>query len=405
MIHFGQIDQACFLSEYWQKKPLLIKQALPNFISPLAPEELAGLALEDGIESRLVIQQGTEDYQLRHGPFTEQDFMQLPEQNWTLLVQGMDKLIPEIHQLLTEFDFIPRWRLDDVMISYASEGGNVGPHYDHYDVFLLQAAGTRRWQITSQNCQPENYLPNIALRLLQEFKVEDEWVLEPGDILYLPPKWGHHGVAMDSECMTFSIGYRSYKAQELWDSFGDYLAEQSSGLAQAIYQDPNWQNTRPGEVPDSAWQHAQQQLLALAQDDQAMQAWFGRFATQLDEQSHQQLPDPLSKDEQADLTRFQQALAQAERLERDPVCRFAYSRQAATGVITLYINGTAWPVSAEIGAGVIMELANQPFYNQELLARWAKQRPVTQLLYELWCLQYVIFPDEDEQAECFEGEG
>ncbi len=405
MIHFGQIDQACFLSEYWQKKPLLIKQALPNFISPLAPEELAGLALEDGIESRLVIQQGTEDYQLRHGPFTEQDFMQLPEKNWTLLVQGMDKLIPEIHQLLTEFDFIPRWRLDDVMISYASEGGNVGPHYDHYDVFLLQAAGTRRWQITSQNCQPENYLPNVALRLMQEFKVEDEWVLEPGDILYLPPKWGHHGVAMDSECMTFSIGYRSYKAQELWDSFGDYLAEQASGQAQAIYQDPNWQNTRPGEVPDSAWQHAQQQLLALAQDDQAMQAWFGRFATQLDEQSHQQLPDPLSEDEQADLTRFQQALAQAERLERDPVCRFAFSRQADTGAITLYINGTAWPVSAEIGAGVIIELANQPVYNQELLARWAKQRPVTQLLYELWCLQYVIFPDEDEQAECFEGEG
>jgi 50S ribosomal protein L16 3-hydroxylase len=405
MIHFGQIDQACFLADYWQKKPLLIKQALPNFISPIAPEELAGLALEDGIESRRVIQQGTQDYQLRNGPFTEQDFMQLPEKNWTLLVQGMDKLLPEVHQLLTAFDFIPRWRLDDVMISYASEGGNVGPHYDHYDVFLLQAAGTRRWQITSQDCQPENYLPNVALRLMQEFKVEDEWILEPGDILYLPPKWGHHGVAMDSECMTFSIGYRSYKTQELWDSFGDYLAEQSSELAHAIYQDPNWQNTRPGEVPDSAWQNAQQQLLALAQDDQAIQAWFGRFATQLDEQSHQQLPDPLTEDEQADVTRFQQALAQADRLERDPVCRFAYSRQADTGAITLFINGSAWPVSAEIGAGVIMELANQPVYNQELLTRWAKQRPVTQLLYELWCLQYVSFPDEDEQAECFEGEG
>lgn len=409
MVHFGTIDQACFLREYWQKKPLLIKQALPNFISPITPEELAGLALEDGIESRLVIQQGTQDYQLRHGPFIEQDFMQLPEQNWTLLVQGMDKLIPEIHQLLTEFDFIPRWRLDDVMISYASEGGNVGPHYDHYDVFLLQAAGARRWQITSQDCHPENYLTDVALRLMQEFKVEDEWVLEPGDVLYLPPKWGHHGVALDNDCMTFSVGYRSYKAQELWDSFGDYLAEQTddmvkNNLAQAIYQDPNWQDTKPGEVPDSAWQQAQQQLIALAKDDCPMQAWFGRFATQLDEQSHQQLPNPLTSVEQADISQFQQALSQAERLERDPVCRFAYSRHTETGQVTLFINGSAWPMNDDIGAGVLMELANQTVYTSEQLVRWAKQRPVTQLLYELWCLQYVVFPDQDGHAECYEGE-
>ena len=127
MITFNQIDAQTFLNEYWQKKPLLIKQALPNFISPITPEELAGLSLEDEVESRMVLQHGAQDYELRTGPFNEQDYVKLPEKNWTLLVQGMDRLIPEVQQLLNEFDFIPRWRIDDIMISYATEGGNVGP--------------------------------------------------------------------------------------------------------------------------------------------------------------------------------------------------------------------------------------------------------------------------------------
>ena len=131
MIHFNSIDQATFLREYWQKKPLLIKQALPNFISPLTPEELAGLTLEDEVESRMVIQHAEQNYELRNGPFTEEDYTKLPDTNWTILVQGVDKLIPEVHTLLEAFDFIPRWRIDDIMISYAVSGGNVGPHYDH----------------------------------------------------------------------------------------------------------------------------------------------------------------------------------------------------------------------------------------------------------------------------------
>ncbi|UQB41420.1 cupin domain-containing protein [Thiomicrospira microaerophila] len=399
MITFNQIDSQTFLKDYWQKKPLLIKQALPNFISPITPEELAGLSLEDEVESRMVLQHGTQDYELRTGPFSEQDYASLPEKNWTLLVQGMDRLIPEVQQLLNQFDFIPRWRIDDIMISYATEGGNVGPHFDHYDVFLLQAAGQRKWMLTAHNCELDNYLENTPLRLMREFNIEEEYVLEAGDILYLPPKWGHHGVALDDDCMTYSIGYRSYKGQELWDSFGDYLSE--SSLFQTMYLDPNWQNTQPGEINNQAWLNAKQLLQAALNDEQSLQRWFGRFATQLDQQAHNALPEPLTDEEAGDLEAFIEAIKQADYLERDPICRFAFQRICEELVLT--INGFEWPTEG-IADGVIMQIANHDRIDANTLQRWSKQRPVTEWLYQLWIRQFLQFPDTTEQAECFEGE-
>lgn len=399
MIRFNQIDAPTFLNEYWQKKPLLIKQALPNFISPITPEELAGLSLEDEIESRIVLQHGEQDYELRSGPFSEQDYENLPEKNWTLLVQGMDRLIPEIQQLLNQFDFIPRWRIDDIMISYATDGGNVGPHFDHYDVFLLQAAGQRKWMLSAQNCELDNYLENTPLRLMRDFNIEEEYVLEAGDILYLPPKWGHHGVALDDECMTYSIGYRSYKGQELWDSFGDYLSE--SSLFTQMYQDPSWQNTQPGEINNQAWLNAKQLLLAALNDEQALQRWFGRFATQLDQQAHNALPEPLTDEEAGSLDAFMEAIKQADYLERDPICRIAFQRIGEDLVLT--INGFEWPTEG-IADGVIMHIANQDRIDAATLQRWSKQRPVAEWLYQLWIRQFLQFPDTTEQAECFDGE-
>ncbi|SMN02441.1 FIG002776: hypothetical protein [uncultured Candidatus Thioglobus sp.] len=216
MIHFGKISQQQFLSDYWQKKPLLIKHALPDFISPISPDELAGLALEPEFESRLITGSiESNDWSLKNAPLNEQDFSELPAQNWTLLVQGVDRYIDEVHQLIKQFDFIPRWRFDDVMISYAATGGSVGPHFDYYDVFLLQGTGTRRWHLSTQHCKIDNYLKDVPLRIMKKFHSEQVFDVEPGDVLYVPPKVAHHGVSLDDECTTLSFGYRALSATEL----------------------------------------------------------------------------------------------------------------------------------------------------------------------------------------------
>lgn len=388
MIHFQHIDRDTFLSEYWQKKPLVIRQALPSFISPISAEELAGLSLEPEVESRLVIQHSAQDYQLKTGPFTEQDYAQLPENNWTLLVQGVDKLLPQVHQILQEFDFIPRWRIDDIMISYASEGGNVGPHYDHYDVFLLQGAGVRKWMLTQKNCHPDNYLPDVELRLMQEFEIEEEHLLYPGDLLYLPPKWGHHGVALDNDCITYSVGYRSYKAQELWDSLGDYASENQ--LFNRLYSDPNWQQAQGSEITQQACLEAKQLLQSLLNDEQMLQHWFGRFATQLDPIAHQALPEPLSEEESASLDDFIQALAETSALVKDPVCRFAY--QSVSQGAVLFINGYEW-TSEGVDNALIIQLANSDSLPAEDLHAWFKSDSAVELLYQLWQRQFIVFAE------------
>ncbi|PLA74367.1 cupin [Hydrogenovibrio sp. SC-1] len=385
MIQFNEISLDTFLKDYWQKQPLVIRNALPGFQSPITAEELAGLSLEDEVESRLVIQQSPNDYQLRKGPFDEQTYANLPDQDWTLLIQGMDRLIPEVTALLEEFDFLPRWRIDDIMVSYAVTGGNVGPHYDHYDVFLLQAAGKRRWHLTSQDCTETNAIQGVDLRLMQSFNIEDSFDFEAGDILYIPPKWGHHGIALDDDCMTYSIGYRSYRGQELWDSFGDHLSE-TNGF-QALYQDPLWQpNLNPGEITDAAVTQAQQLLESALADPKQLKTWFGRFATQLDPTSAQQLPEPLTEAETPKLSEFCEALPTATQFEKDPVCRFGYTQLDQN--LLLYINGAIWDKQGATDDFV------KTLCNQSVLAPSDWQNPDNYaLLFDLWKLQYWILAE------------
>lgn len=197
----GGLTAAEFLRDYWQRKPLLVRQAIPDFESPLSADELAGLSLEESVESRIVLEHGKTPWEMRRGPFQEEDYQHLPEQDWTLLVQAVDQFVPEVAQLLEQFRFLPSWRIDDVMISYAAPGGGVGPHFDNYDVFLLQGHGRRRWKV-GQMCSSDSPLREHAdLRILADFEQSDEWVLEPGDMLYLPPRLAHYGIAED-ECMT-----------------------------------------------------------------------------------------------------------------------------------------------------------------------------------------------------------
>ena len=271
----GELSAEAFLQHYWQKKPLLIRGALADYASPISADELAGLALESEVESRIVESQGR-DWTLKHGPFTEEDFLGLPEQDWTLLVQGVDLWVPEVQALLAQFAFLPPWRLDDVMVSFACPGGSVGPHFDQYDVFLLQVEGQRRWQIGAE-CSKETPLrDNSPLRILQEFNAREEWLLDPGDMLYLPPGVAHWGVAQ-TECLTYSIGFRS---PSIADMLGDLSVELMTQGYDVHYRDPALTPTMASSNIDQAFiDQAKQQLWQAINDDDLISDWFARFMT------------------------------------------------------------------------------------------------------------------------------
>lgn len=232
-----------FLRDYWHKRPLLIRNAIPGFAGLLSPAEMQILAGRENVESRLIRGSGLA-WQLDHGPFRKADFKRLPKTDWTLLVQSLDHLMPEAAALLGRFDFIPHARLDDMMVSYAAPGGSVGPHFDSYDVFLLQGSGHRRWQIGAQT--DLRLVDDAPLKILRQFKPEQEWLLGPGDMLYLPPHYAHHGVAEEA-CTTYSIGFRAPSAQELAHAFLVHL--QDTLHLDGQYADPDLRvQQHPAEI-------------------------------------------------------------------------------------------------------------------------------------------------------------
>lgn len=276
----SELTQQQFLTQYWQKKPLLIRQAWPGFDPILTVEELAGLACEEEIESRLVEEQGEGGpWQLRHGPFSEADFAALPDSHWTLLVQDVDKHVPELTRIMRRFNFIPDWRRDDLMVSFAPVGGSVGPHTDGYDVFLLQAMGSRRWEISHEPLLEAEFIDGLDLKILQEFKADESWDLKPGDMLYLPPHFAHHGVALDN-CMTFSIGFRAPTQVEMLDAFMQTLTEQDGGRQR--YRDPGLQVAEDDKLIDAAALNRFKQSLinCIEQSDKWVMDAVGRLLTE-----------------------------------------------------------------------------------------------------------------------------
>ena len=248
---------ARFLRDYWQRRPLVIRAAFPGFRAPVGRDRLLALAGRDDVESRLVTRSGTR-WQLQHGPFAPRDLPPLTQKRWTLLVQGLDGVDPAAHALLARFRFLSDARLDDLMASYATDGGGVGPHVDQYDVFLLQAAGRRRWRISRQRDTALD--ERQPLKLLSDFRPTREWLLEPGDMLYLPPGVAHEGVA-DGECLTYSIGFRAPAWQELLDPWFAHFAERV-GLA-GRFADPRAAvATQPGELPTRMISEAHRHLAA-----------------------------------------------------------------------------------------------------------------------------------------------
>ncbi len=243
--HLGGLTAKQFFRDYWQKKPLLIRQAFPHFSGLLTPDELAGLACEEDAQSRLVIfKQGK--WQLESGPFDETRFAKLPKKDWTLLVQEVNHFLPEAAALLQQFNFVPTARLDDLMVSFAPDGGGVGPHFDSYDVFLLQGMGKRLWRISDQ--QQQQLVEGAPLRILQHFESQQEWLLEAGDMLYLPPRYAHWGIAV-GDCMTYSIGFRAPSVQELATQFLMHL--QDTVALDGFYTDPDLlAQTHPAEISE-----------------------------------------------------------------------------------------------------------------------------------------------------------
>jgi 50S ribosomal protein L16 3-hydroxylase len=216
------LGRELFLAQYWQRKPLLIRKAIPGFKPPVSSDELAGLALEQSVESRLIERSGN-IWQVQHGPFIEADFVR--QESWTLLVQAVDHYIPGVAALRRLIDFIPQWRVDDVMVSYATDGGSVGPHFDNYDVFLLQGEGERLWQLGSYCDESSPLLPHEELRILSSFESSEEHLLQQGDILYVPPGYAHWGIAR-GECTTFSIGFRAPRITDMVSRWVDQLLSQ-----------------------------------------------------------------------------------------------------------------------------------------------------------------------------------
>jgi len=337
------MSPAQFLRDYWQKRPLLIRQAFPDFVSPIEPDDLAGLALEETALSRLIIHDENRDrWKVKSGPLTEKDFASTPNKNWTLLVQDVDKWDADVAALLEDFRFLPSWRLDDIMISYAEPGGGVGPHVDQYDVFLLQGLGQRHWAIDTNPDAPKDFRPDVELKQLSVFEPDHEWLLEPGDMLYLPPGVPHDGIAFGGPCLTISVGMRAPSQAELTGDLADYLAERLPD--ELRYTDPDLTPAKStGEIDRAALARLRQALpFAAALDDDMLADWFGRFITRY---RNARMPVPLEKELTAAALRKQ--LEGGANLLRHPWARMAWAK-GKKGAGTLFVNGHAYPTSTEL---------------------------------------------------------
>lgn len=264
-----------FLANYWQQKPLLVKNALPGFKPTLAADELAALACEELSSSRIIEQEG-QQWRLRQGPFSEKDFLALPEEGWTLLVCDVDKWHLATERLLNAFRFLPDWRLDDVMISYGTDQSSVGPHVDQYDVFLIQAEGNKLWQIAEAGSGRKMEHPDI--NLLEGFEPAQTWLLEPGDLLYLPPGIPHHGIAQGN-CMTYSVGMRAPSEAELLSGLADYLLDKADETSRFTDAGRSL-SVSPSVISEEDIRHIRTCLnQAISHNDHDLADWFGRFIT------------------------------------------------------------------------------------------------------------------------------
>ena len=389
MINNLDIDD--FLKNYWQKKPLLIRAAFPNYQTPVSAEELAGLACEDFIESRIILENialkntAGKKWQLENGPFPESRFPDLPESHWTLLIQGLNKIFPEFDDLLHQFNFIPSWRVDDLMASYAAPVGSVGPHIDQYDVFLLQASGRRKWMISEELVDEDNFITDSPLKIIKNFTAESEWIVEAGDMLYLPANIAHYGIAME-DCMTFSIGFRAPSHAELLSAYlDDHIADLKDDLR---YQDPGLSvDQYSGEITSAAINKIQEILLSQVNDKSKIEDWFGRFITEyLNDDENLIEKNVLSTEE------FITSFKNKELLRRPATVRANYLI-TQDGDLALYINGTKQNIKPKTDF-IVKLFCNQHLNSYSHLESRLTEKNTVEFLCKLYNDGYLYFTDE-----------
>ncbi|MBJ7536682.1 cupin domain-containing protein [Marinomonas transparens] len=339
----GGMTAQTFLDEYWQKKPLVIRAGLTDFEVPLEADELAGMAMEEEVESRIVIENGQTPWQMQQGPFDENTFASLPEKEWTLLVQAVDHWVPEVQALKEQFQFLPSWRLDDVMISYATEGGSVGPHYDQYDVFLIQVAGKRRWQALAPHEYQDSAIANVALHILDNFNINPEmdWELEAGDILYLPPNFAHNGRSMDDECMTYSIGFRAPSLQDALTGLRDKLCE-SINVKDRFAAPETGKREHNAQIHSDDITYLQTELARLMNQPNLLANWLGET---MSESKYPEYLAPLNSKELDEA--FQNAM-QGQTFIRPGDARICYYHATNQNIISVFCNGKSLEINAEL---------------------------------------------------------
>tara|TARA_B100001063_G_scaffold27962_1_gene21367 strand:- start:653 stop:1798 length:1146 start_codon:yes stop_codon:yes gene_type:complete len=331
-----KINNLCeqeFLNQYWQKKPLLIKQGFTDFQDPIEAEELAGLAMEESIESRIVTNHN-DDWQAYQGPF--EDFEKLTEQHATLLVQAVDHWHSDAAQLLQPFRFIPNWRIDDLMISYSTPKGGVGPHLDQYDVFIIQGEGKRHWRVGLPDPTLKQFAQNKKLLQVEQFEAVIDCILEPGDILYIPPGCPHEGYAIEN-ALNYSVGFRAPNQQDLFSSFADHVIDTDSG--QKRYTDHTLAlRDSKGELLQSETDKVKTLMQALLNNDELFKHWLGNTLSQAKhEMDLAPLEEPITCEQMSDFI-----ANNAEEFERLGGVRAIYQQLEDT--LLLSINGENYPL-------------------------------------------------------------
>jgi len=381
-MRLAKFDIDHFLRHHWQKRPLLIRNPWHDWRNPLEPDELAGLACDEDVESRLVIGDGAQRA-MESGPFAERRFGELGDGPWTLLVQAVDHHVPDVAALIEPFRFVPDWRIDDVMVSYASPGGGVGSHYDQYDVFLAQGLGQRRWRVGPLCNAQTPLLPHPDLRLIADFDASDEWVLDPGDILYVPPCFAHDGVAVGSDCMTYSIGFRAPSRAELIEGWCEHQAERM--VDEDRYADPDLaRQACPGEITAAAIDRLHGLVTEALADRSAFARWFG---------AHNSLPKydgDWRPDAPIDVATLRASLAQSVPLARNPASRFAFMRQPEGNL--LFVDGQGFDC-----AGALAGLAEQLCERDDIVVdpQLARSAGALALIAALIDQGSLAFVDED----------
>jgi 50S ribosomal protein L16 3-hydroxylase len=328
----GGLSPQRFMQRHWQRRPLLVRGAMPGVAAPVDRAGLFALAARDDVRSRLVVRDGR-GWSLRHGPIPRRALPPLTQRRWTLLVQGVDVRVDAAHALLANFRFVGDARLDDLMVSWASDGGGVGPHVDSYDVFLLQVQGRRRWRVG--RVSDASLMPGLPLKILKRFVAEDEWVLEPGDMLYLPPGWGHDGVAV-GECMTCSIGFRAPGRGEAAQALLERLADEPRDADPRRFIDPREAATdTPARVPSRLAAFARDALERTLRDAEAFDTMLGEWLSE---------PDPLA--------RFEAGPFDGIGIVLDRATRMLYDTRH------VFVNGEAWRVAGR-DATLLRRLADR----------------------------------------------